>query len=147
MTDDELLIGGDDPDDKDMYEDGRALKILRSRNVSENLRKITTKQSEAEIQTDSMNEATYKYQLAVENMNRAEEKAIDEQQYLFVSSASSNKFLKSLSLLQEKLQLSVDQIARLLEQTNDVAYDMEAYAAESLKSLCEIITSAGKCKS
>lgn len=36
MTDDELLIGGDDPDDKEMYEDGRALKILRSRNVSEN---------------------------------------------------------------------------------------------------------------
>lgn len=98
------------------------------------------------IQTDSMNEATYKYQVAVENMNKAEEKAIDEQQFLFVSKTVLPPLQQTFSLLQEKLQLSVDQIARLLEQTNDVAYDMEAYASESLKSLCEIITSAGKCK-
>lgn len=32
-----------------------------------------------------MNEAAYKHQLLIENMNRAEERAIDEQQTLFVS--------------------------------------------------------------
>lgn len=36
------------------------------------------------FQTDTMNAEAYKYQIAVENMNKAEELAIDEHQSFYV---------------------------------------------------------------
>ena len=48
--------------------------------------------------------------------------------------------------MQEKMQISLESMAKLLEQTNDVEYDMEAYAKDSLKVINEIVGSANKCK-
>lgn len=37
-------------------------------------------------------------------------------------------------------------MAKLLEQTNDVEYDMEAYAKDSLKVINDIVGNTNKCK-
>jgi kinesin family protein 2/24 len=74
---------------------------------------------------DAMDEATNRYQVAVEKMTQAEDKALDDHQ----------------SFLEQ-----VQDVATLLAQTSNVDYDMEQFAKDAVKLFSNVELSVRQCK-